>query len=75
MKVYTIIRYKGKKVKSQLYDEVVFYKKDDAKKRLKDVLKDLEKEFTYRKDGDSYIVTENKTGTEYTMYVEELKLL
>lgn len=77
MKVYAIICHKGKKPKLQLRDEVVYIKKADAKKRLKDDLKDLEKknEATYYKDSDSYIVTKTETGTEYTMYIEELELL
>ena len=74
MKVYTIICHKGKKFKLHLIDRAVYSKKSDAKKRLKDIIKDLDKEYTYRKDADSYIVTENKTGKEYTMLVYDLEL-
>lgn len=78
MKVYAILWHKIKKEnpKPHLYDLLVFNKRSDAKKYLKDILKDLDKEdrCTNRKDGDGFIVSKIETGEDYYFFIQDLDL-
>lgn len=74
--VYVILYYKGEKERPQLAEFEAFEKKSDAKKRLKDGLKEKHKEdkkSDFWREVDRYIFIDGKKDM-YTYWVEKLVL-